>query len=545
MHTEEELRKWSNPVLQIKDPLQRRWAEIVQTMDTHLNGVCPIHLYFNRRPLESTNPYAISYRVNNFQPLTKEAFDRAINAIVDLSKSANITTNIPEKFANEYYTIKDVELYEFCINSLTRVRENDPNAVIVVMPGVSIIDNENVSVDGVKLLFVDSKDITEISKHSIRFIAGEIIINNNKHKYYYKIEDGQYILEYPKEDGTLESYPIIKLDKKDCYISISSNVVHEGKYKLRLPYLFGSAAWGDKFYGQESDFTIQATRFTYLREVRAKEKCDATGCLPIDGVYLNTETKQPCKSCKGTGYVKDDSPLGTIYVDFDKLTGENKQLPSVISFIEPPQGTLESSKNIVEGYYNTMCDSLGLVKQNNTNQSGLSKEYDWKGTLSMVLNMFNDNMRVLQDIYRNIEYILSPQTDPTTTVFLVGEIGNSTLNDLTLTLKDAKLNQSPPSVIESLVVQILQKQLSSNISDVVIDTAKVYDKLFIYGSDELTAARAQFGSYITNKDVYIHNTIIGVIVKYLSEEGTKTKEEIIKYLDIYYTTLFPATTTLL
>ena len=116
---------------------------------------------------------------------------------------------------------------------------------------------------------------------------------------------------------------------------------------------------------------------------------------------------------------------------------------------------------------------------------------------------------------------------------------------MTLTLKDAKLNQSPPSVIESLVVQILQKQLSSNISDVVIDTAKVYDKLFIYGSDELTAARAQFGSYITNKDVYIHNTIIGVIVKYLSEEGTKTKEEIIKYLDIYYTTLFPATTTLL
>ena len=66
-------------------------------------------------------------------------------------------------------------------------------------------------------------------------------------------------------------------------------------------------------------------------------------------------------------------------------------------------------------------------------------------------------------------------------VFLIGELGKSTLNDLLLMLKDAKSNQSPPSVIASLVIQILQKQISPDISDSVIDVAKVYDKLFIYG----------------------------------------------------------------
>jgi hypothetical protein len=46
--------------------------------------------------------------------------------------------------------------------------------------------------------------------------------------------------------------------KESRISSISSNWVYEGKYKLKIPYLFGAAAWGDKFYGQESDFSVQA-----------------------------------------------------------------------------------------------------------------------------------------------------------------------------------------------------------------------------------------------------------------------------------------------
>jgi len=60
------LSKWRNPVNDIKDPLKQRWAEIVQTMSTHMEGVCPLHIYVNRRPIESQNTYAIEYRVNNY-----------------------------------------------------------------------------------------------------------------------------------------------------------------------------------------------------------------------------------------------------------------------------------------------------------------------------------------------------------------------------------------------------------------------------------------------------------------------------------------------
>jgi hypothetical protein len=546
MHTEQELQSWSNPVLKIKDPLKRRWAEIKQTMDTHINGVCPIHLYYARRPLESNNTYALAYRVNNFQPVTKEAFDRTLNSINDLIKNANINLNAPDFILNSTYKIKDVELYNFCISSLTKIRETDSNAVIVVMPLVDIVDEFNVRIKDVDVVYVESHHIEKIDNNYIRFKAGEVEFGEIEHKYYIIVDNGQYILEYPDKDGVYSFIPIAKLSPRQPYIHISSNVVHEGKYTLRLPYLFGSAAWGDKFYGQESDFTVQATRYTYIKEIRAKEKCDEVGYIMQDGVHCSVENpKLLCNKCKGSGFVKDDSPLGTIYVDFDKLTSEGKTVPNVITYAEPPQNALQNSKTIVDSYYNTMCDSLGLVKQNNTNQSALSKEFDYKEKISVVYNIAQDDIRVLKEIYQFIEYIFNQDAEPTTDVYLVGEIGKSSLSELQVMLKQAKDNLAPPNVISAIVVQMMQKMLSEDISDVVINVAKEYDKLFIYGSDEIVTARAQFGSYITNKDVYIHNTIIDVIVKYITDTANMEVETITKYLDDYYTKKFPVVTDLL
>jgi hypothetical protein len=546
MHTEHELKQWSNPVAKIKDPLKKRWAEISQTMNTHINGICPIHLYVNRRPLESENTYALAYRVNNFQPVTKEAFDRTLNSIIELSKSANINLNVDERILNGGYKVKNEDIYNFCFGSLTKVRETDPNAVIIVMPKVTIIDDFNARRDDAEILFIPSYDIDKIGEDSIRFKAGEVEFKEKKYAYYISIDDGQYTLEYPQEDGKLTAYPIVKLNKRKPYIHISSNIVHEGNYTLRLPYLFGSGAWGDKFYGQESDFTIQATRYTYIKEIRAKEKCDEVGFIFNNGLHCSAEDPTKlCGKCHGSGFVKDDSPLGTIYVDFDKLTSDGKALPSVITYAEPPQIALQNNKLIVDSYYEAMCDSLGLVKQNSTNQSAKSKDFDYKEKLSLVYNVINNNALVAKQIYQFIEYILRQDVEPTSDVFIVGEIGKSTLDDLLVMLKTAKDNQSPPSVISSLVIQILQKQLSEDISDYVIDVAKQYDKLFIYGSDEIVTARAQFGSYITNKDVYTHNTLIDVIVKYIKETGETETDKIIDYLDVYYTNIFPAPTDLL
>ena len=500
-------------------------------MNTHVNGVCPIHLYVNRRPLESNNTYALEYRVNNFQPLTKDPFDRAINGIIDICNSANIQINANDIILKGDYKIKGIDVYNYCTSDLIRAREIDPNSVIVVVPKIRDIGGDKVVVSGVEVLHVNSADIDIITDNAIRFIKGY----NNEYPFYYHFENGQYSLSYPNDKGDYTNYPLVKLSAKTPHINVSNNIVFEGKYKLRLPYLFGAAAWGDKFYSQESDFTVQATRYTYIKEIRAKERCDNPTAIELNGLHVDPITNKPCVKCNGSGFVKDDSPLGTIYVDYSKLNSEERAFPQVIQWAEPPQSALINNKNIVDDYFSKMCESLGLIKQNNTNQSAVSKDFDYKEKLSMIYVILNDNIRVLQEIYRLIEYFLINDTEQTTQVYYSGELSKINYSNALEELNNAKASQAPPYVITNNIDRIYSLILPPENSDLIISIAKDYDKLYNYSVAEIGIIRAQFGQSITERDIIVHNTIISELVKYLSNhDNSKETSSIYSYLDNIY-----------
>lgn len=538
------LKTWKNPVLGIKDPLKQRWAEIVQTMDTHIQGVCPLHIYIDRRPLESKDPYAIEYRVNNFRPITKEAFDRTISGMIEVISEATIELKLPDSIKSERLELKDKDVYEFCMNDLIKVRENDPNAVIVVMPKVSEVDENLVMIDGVTVHLVRSSEIDRISKDDIRFVGGEVEVGDKKKKFYVNIKEGKYWLEVPREDDKYDVVPIIEIaSKTPPYIWISDNIVYEGKYTLRIPYLFGSAAWGDKYYGNESDVTIQEARYTYAKEIRAKEKCNEIGYIadPNTGRHINAVTGDTCPKCLGTNYVKDDSPFSVTYVDYQRLADEGKTIPTPIQYAEPPQAALTNAQARVDVYYERMCESLGLLKQNLTNQSGVSKGFDYQQKLSVIYTVLKDNIRVLQYIYRATEQFKNLTQEPVSQVYLVGELGKSSVSDLLTQLSEAKKNFSPPNVIMDLIDQIYIKTLNPEWGELVVDIAHEYDKLYIYGADEITTARANLGNSIGVREVVVHNTIISVLEKYLSETDERDKDKIKAYLDSYYTNVVPPT----
>lgn len=530
----QQLLNWQNPVNRIKDPLHQRWAEIVQIMDTHINGVCPLHIYINRRPLESQNPYAIEYRVNNFQPLTKDPFDKFINGVIDVCRNANIQVNISESILNLNSTINQLPILDFCNSDLVRIRENDPNAVIVVMPLIEKVETDYVSIVGVDIVVVMTKDIIKKGDNYIEFYYDTV----DENKLIVEINNGQYILKVRDKKGKESTFPIVSLLPKKPYIDISDNIVYEGKYKLRIPYSFGASAWGDKFYGQESDFSIQATRYTYLKEIRAKERCDEVGVIFQNGKHCYTNGDL-CQRCGGSGFVKDDSPLGTIYVDYSKLNSEERAFPQVIQWAEPPQTALTSSKDITNEYFDRMTEALGLLKQNYTNQSGVSKEFDWKEKLSTISKIFHDNIRVAKEIYRNIEYLIIDEEVQTSTITLVGELGYSDLDSLLEKLTEAKKNMSPASIIIGLIDQIYRKTLPSEYADFIIKVAKKYNKLYIYGLDEVTMAKAQLGNSVTEKDIVVNNTLVDVILDYLKVNGLESEDNVVKYLDEYYARFTP------
>lgn len=522
---------WRNPISAISDPLHQRWAEICQTMATHIDGICPLHIYVNRRPLESENTYALDYRVNNFTPLTKDAFDRSINSIIEYCLSANIGSNMPELITNNNYSIKGKEVYLFCQSDLVRQREKDPNAVIVVIPSINKIDDNSVSINNINILFVPSSDIIDKSEMRIYFTVSK----DKDKEVRLLVDNGQYTLKVSSDSKDFVDYPLVSMQPRKPYIDISSNIVYEGKYKLALPYLYGASAWGDKFYGQESDFSVQATRYTYLKEIRAKERCDEAGAIfKENGVHCYADNNLTCRKCGGAGYVKDDSPLGTIYVDYSKLNAEDRAFPQVIQWAEPPQSALTSSREIVSDYFEKMCEALGLIKQNYTNQSGVSKAFDFKDKISTIYKIFNDNINVAQDIYRFIEYFLIDEQIQTTELYLIGEIGTSTMADLLNELDSARKGNAPTFIISSILDKIYLKSLPPNIAERVLSVAKQFDKLYIYSTNDITMLRAQFGTQLTEYDLVIHNTIIEKTKDILNVNPYITDEALVNELNTYY-----------
>jgi len=524
---ENSLKNWRNPTLDIKGPLKRRWAEIVMNMDTHINGVCPIHIYAHRRPLESTDYYAIEYRVNNFEPLTKEAFDRALSNIISINQSATVKLKTLDNL--ELY-IDNKDFYDYCFSDLIHIRENDPNAVIVLIPEITeATDGINVILQNINPFLVRSNRIEHIKDNEIKFHYGY----KNKKESYLTIKGGQYVASY-FEDNKYIDVPLVDLGfKQTPYIYISTNTVREGKYELRLPYLFGAMAWGNKFYGQESDFTVSATRYTYIKEIRAKQECRESGMKMIGGIHCDNEGNA-CGTCKGKGYVQDDSPLSTIYVDYAKLADDLNSIPDVIKYSEPPQSALTTSKDITEYYFDRMLNSLGIIKQNLTNQSGYSKSFDYEQSKKAITRIFNDNINVLKSVYQLAELAINPKKEPITEVYAIGELGENTLEDLLDKLKKAKENASPSNVITSIVEAIYLKTLSPEFAELIIDIAKDYDILFSYGRDDITEAKAHFGSLIGIKEIVIHNTIIDKLEKYFNQNIDATRDSAISFLDNEY-----------
>ena len=532
---------YKNPIHKIQDPHKRKWAEIVQCMDTHLNGVCPLHIYQSRRPLESEEDFALKQRAEAFEPITMQDFELALNKIIDFCKKTKIIIEGTEAIYEDKYIIDGKDIYDYVFTDLVKKRENDPNAIIIPFPILEKLDGNLARLKMLKPYYVASKDIEVIEDNYLKFFYKY----EDKRNYYIVIENGIYYLEYKVKNETItEKIYVSTLINPIIYISnnvyngqviINTSLGKNSELKTidvsyRLPYLYGAAAHGNKFYGQETDFEIQAKRYSFIREFRAKQVCTNAGYMIVNGKHVDAEGGL-CGVCNGSGIIKDDSPYGTSFIDYSQIS-DSEKIPPIVQWSEPPQGVLRYSGEIVDKYYNNMLNALGIVRQNMTNQSGVSKSFDLEQGKKIVIKVVEDNIRVLKEWYRLVEQFYS--IEPTIDIYVSGEITDYTLNDLLAMLDNARKNNSPPSILTNIIDTIYDRTINKNFSEKIIRIAKKYDILYVYGKDDLTMAKAQLGSLIGIKEVVIHNTIIDVLSSYLAINDEAEDKDILAYLDEYY-----------
>jgi hypothetical protein len=522
-------------------PVKQKWQDVFVKMRVHTQGYSPDHIFESRRPEESKNPEAFQYRKDNFRPISKAPFDLAIDGYIEVAQLLDVTISSDdskkiEKETFVYDGLKKSDLREWYIKVPGAYRQTDPNAVVVVLPkhptdvlnpsfesefpNFNNIQNLRIGVD---IRLVISSDIVYLNQEKIVFKAGKWKYKVDKTREYW--EDYYYALD---KDFTYVVYPVKEKDsfkyKQEVFynnglticpaVAIGGKVIREvtdcDDGKTYIEYytadFSGAAAWGDYSLGQMSDLQICERRFSHPEKWVVKKDCGNYGASMINGVHCtpnNTGGFDTCTSCRGAGYIIDSSPLGTHLIDKKAGFDESGNFIAPVGFITPDVGILDHSAKRTESYYDYMLRELGILKQNDTNQSGVSKMYDAQNKVTLYTNIVTDIYRGYAQLLNILQGYLFRKSD--TVITLPEDFDVKNANDLSIELAEMKKNgASHNDLVEQNKRVMLKKYGDSEFNRWAQDVLAKYDKLYPYALAEIQQAKAIFGASLTDTDINLH-----------------------------------------
>ena len=476
-------------------------SDLRKLMGRHVLGDSPKELFEKRRPQESQQETLLTYRLENYRPFTVSEFKIALSDVISV---ANRTS----------YTLKDVELdielihngvdaYDYVVNNGVVYSQLDNETILVPLPfheSMTELINENGEIfdfntvlnDTVLFFpyFVESKYIVEISNNHVKFWYKEIDGVN----YFILIDnDGWHFIYSDKNSSGKviqidDVFYLNEADGIDLYWQGFKFSVHD------LPEMYGAAMWGDKSIVQDSDLQISERRFTFPRHYTIKVDCPEPTSSIKDGVCL-AHDNTVCKTCNGAGYIADYTPFGSLLVQKD----ENGTLQAPEGFITPPIDILKHSAERVEYYFKQMKNALGITSQNETNQSGESKKYDFFHKENSVSN-------IVRKVYAAYEWILGYNNVQNggewVTIELPNKIDVLNESDLQVLLSESKASKVPDLYLR----QIAKNMIGEGGNVRIIEWLSKYDKLFPYDISEISSVKSVLGAQLTDRDITLHFT---------------------------------------
>ncbi len=520
-------------------PVKKKWREVYNSMSPHTQGVCPVNIFTERRPLESENENILAYRKRNFRPITKGEYDRAISDYLQVANSLDVKIDWNGSDVEQYEEqillkdgFKKIDLDDWVINKIGAYRQTDPNSVIVILPkhpteefmpsyeyelpNFNNVLNLKVDVD-VRLITHDN--IVYADPDAFLFKGGDWVYGKKDHEhnvFYWGVTKERTYIIYPERDGDKMVYKQVEyysnLLSVTPVVGIAGMMITESDgngntYDYYISDYYGATAWGDLAIGQGSDLQICEVRFTYPRHWKIQLPCDNefNGChLDLKLNKYMTSDSEVCTRCQGTGFIQDNSPAGTITIPKGgTLFGEDGKFQEPEGFIAPPEGILQHSADRHEHYLQMMRSQLNILSQNLTNQSGESKSYD-------VQHKVATNMRIVTSIYTVYLAVLNIIDEyrggsGNITITFPEDFDVTNANDILIEISEAKKNSLPYMVIVELTKKYMLKKFGkSDINEYIVDFLSVYDTLFAYSLDDMATVKGVFGSDITPQQIALH-----------------------------------------
>lgn len=536
-----------------KPPAYEKWQEVYCTMAVHTQGETPEHIFRQRRPLEGQNASVTEYREENYRPITKDEFDKAISGYIEAAMNLDIQVDYKDSKVKEYEQkvqlkdgIKKTSLKKWMIKRNGAYRQTDPNAIVVVLPkhptetfkpnylepipNFDAITNQTIEVE---YQLISHTSILAVDVDYMLFNAGSYRYgpkSKDEAPYYIGLTPEQTYLFLPavgeKSKVIYKQVPYYRNAIKTLpAVVIGGKLVIEQEedgetIEYYVSDYLGAAAWGDLTIGQQSDSQICEVRFTYPRHWVIPTKCkNEYSSYNSEGkhIHLSDDGKETlCHSCNGSGVIFDASPMGSRIIDLKGELFQEGKFTTPEGFITPPADILDHGAKRGEFYFDKMMSSLCVTSQNMTNQSAQSKSYDVQYKVAK-------NSMIITDLYLAYEAVLNITDEylggkGDVQVIFPEDFDVRNANDILYQLTELRSNKAPAVILIEFTKKYMLKAFGdSPVNKKILEFLSTTDKLFAYGTDDLQTVKSVYGSDITTEDI-IYNTQAYPILKEMANK---------------------------
>mgnify|MGYP000861092691 CR=1 FL=1 len=496
-----------------KPALIERWAGEYEAMIVHTRGILPSDLIERRRPYEDKRIQ--KYRKANYEPITKDPFNRALTNLQRIFSKAAVTITFKQEDLKNYlesHNFGGVSFDTYMNRVVLRRMIEDPNGFLVWWPTAVPAENERLEPQPMLVL---GKQIRHINDEVFSFLSpekSEVMVTSKtgnarriramEGEVYYIITTNDYfkLVQYgdiEKRRFRIEPHYSHKLGRIPVLILGGEETGHinprNGEEDVWLCSFFGPAVpYANEAIRQFSDHQgVMITSAFPIREMEpincTNSKCKGGYISELDEDTRKTSRKE-CETCHGKGTIVPPSPYGTLLrPKRDDLGGDGSADPvPALRYISPDVEILKYSGEYWQTLVGKTEKALNLLFVEEP-QSGVAKTIDREDKLSTLDRI---GINVYQNLYHRSAVIVGQlrnlsTKDEDVVVALPPTFISKTEQDLLAEIDSYRKGSVNPMFTSMSMQQLVNKSFPGDVvAQRMIKVLTWYDPLFSYTTQE-------------------------------------------------------------
>lgn len=524
-----------------KHPCYQETCEHAETMSWHIYGEKPTTLLNRIRPRE--DPEVTKYRLDNYEPTTKSAADKAIN-IVGKIFNPNIYSIRWEKASDsakklQKYTLEDYPDYNSVVNFtkdvLLRKMIADPNGVVAIkLEEVPEVSTEMVTP---KIFIYGSSSIYNFdTDHYLIFIKKETekpqwsyfeYFDKNVYRFFraYVTPQNKLVKEeidsYPYNFGRM---PVWKL-QGNSESEDNGTIIYKSFFDSAVPF------WNLSII-HESDVLAAYINHMHPLRYELSEPCnyvmDKRFKCTNGYVVKDTGEKTRCPNCDGSGY-KPVGPYGVYKISKEKLQeGDTPIGVDPVGYINvPTEATKMLEERAERMRHNGMWainmdveDEVGEVQSGAAKVIDRSAQYDTLYNIGTVI--FDYHLTNIYDFMNSYMFGVSDKSIGKEPNDNLPQINKPTQFDIASTAelvnnyKVAKDSGLDPNYLQIKQIEIQSRDLTTN-PDLKKFTTLILNLDPLPSMDAMTISANVAKGFVRNIDAIVHFNLKRFVERALRE----------------------------